>query len=171
MPETCARLAMTRVPDNNVAQPAIQPIHGPMLRVTQAKVVPQSASTRLSRSNATAMHSIGRNAISSTAGTAVLAGPSSFDTKPSVAARLYAGAVEAMPIASAAAKPMAPRRKPWSAEDDRSLTGGSYFRSDVLAPGAAPEGNEDSRTDSQTVMRYSLKYRSRPAACACRCSG
>src|SRR6266540_3157184 len=156
MPETCARLAMTRVPDNNVAQPAIQPIHGPMLRVTQAKVVPQSASTRLSRSNATAMHSIGRNAISSTAGTAVLAGPSSFDTKPSVAARLYAGAVEAMPIASAAA--------------DRSLTGGSYFRSDVLAPGAAPEGNEDSRTDSQTVMRYSLKYRSRPAACACRCS-
>src|SRR6266702_1364330 len=75
MPETCARLAMTRVPDNNVAQPAIQPIHGPMLRVTQAKVVPQSASTRLSRSNATAMHSIGRNATSCTAGTAVLAGP------------------------------------------------------------------------------------------------
>ena len=162
---------MTRVPDNNVAQPAIQPIQGPILRVTHAKVVPQSVSTRFSRSNATAMHSIGRNAISSTAGAAVLPGPSSFDTRPSVAARLYAGAVEAMPIASAAVKPMAPGRRPWSAKEDDSLKAEPYFRSDVPAPGAALEGNEDSRTDWQTVMRYSLKYRSRPAACARRCSG
>ena len=42
-----------------IAQPPIQPSHGPIARVTQENVVPQSGSTRLRLAKADAMSSIG----------------------------------------------------------------------------------------------------------------
>ena len=47
MPAICARLAITRTSATSIAQPAIQPMCGPIARVTQENVVPQSGSARL----------------------------------------------------------------------------------------------------------------------------
>ncbi len=44
---TSASEPITRMPVMQTAQPAIQPACGPIARVTQAKVVPQSWSARL----------------------------------------------------------------------------------------------------------------------------
>ncbi len=44
---TSASEPITSTPVIVIAQPPIQPIHGPMARVTQLNVVPQSWSTRL----------------------------------------------------------------------------------------------------------------------------
>ena len=57
-----------RIPVIAMAQPPIQPIHGPIARVTQENVVPQSGSTRLSAANAAAISSIGTNDARSTPG-------------------------------------------------------------------------------------------------------
>ena len=65
---TSASEPSTRTPVMAIAQPPIQPVHGPSARVTQENVVPQSGSTRLSAANAPAMSSIGRNETSSTPG-------------------------------------------------------------------------------------------------------
>ncbi len=46
---TSASDPMTRIPVMHTAQPAIQPVLGPMARVTQEKVVPQSWSALLSQ--------------------------------------------------------------------------------------------------------------------------
>ena len=43
---TSARLAMTMTSATMIAQPVIQPIRGPIARVTQVKLVPQSGSAR-----------------------------------------------------------------------------------------------------------------------------
>ncbi len=43
---TSARLAMTMTSATMITQPVIQPILGPMARVTQVKLVPQSGSAR-----------------------------------------------------------------------------------------------------------------------------
>ncbi len=43
---TSARLAMTMISATMIAQPVIQPIRGPIARVTQVKLVPQSGSAR-----------------------------------------------------------------------------------------------------------------------------
>jgi hypothetical protein len=46
LPAIRARLAMTMMSATIMPQPPIQPACGPMARVTQAKVVPQSGSAR-----------------------------------------------------------------------------------------------------------------------------
>jgi hypothetical protein len=43
---TSARDPMTRIPVTQIAQPPIQPSHGPIARVTHENVVPQSWSAR-----------------------------------------------------------------------------------------------------------------------------
>ena len=45
-PAICARFAMTMTSATMIAQPPIQPHHGPIAFVTQANVVPQSGSAR-----------------------------------------------------------------------------------------------------------------------------
>ena len=45
MPVIWARLAMTMMSAATMTQPVTQPVLGPMARVTQLKVVPQSGST------------------------------------------------------------------------------------------------------------------------------
>jgi hypothetical protein len=46
LPAIWARLAITMMSATMIAQPPIQPAHGPIARVTQANVVPQSGSAR-----------------------------------------------------------------------------------------------------------------------------
>ncbi len=46
-PAIWARLGMTTRSVTRIPQPAIQPVFGPIARVTQVNVVPQSGSTRL----------------------------------------------------------------------------------------------------------------------------
>ncbi len=65
---TSAREPSTRTPVIVIAQPPIQPADGPIARVTQENVVPQSGSARLRAANAPAMSSIGTNDASSTPG-------------------------------------------------------------------------------------------------------
>ena len=42
----CARFAITMMSATMIAQPPIQPAHGPIARVTHENVVPQSGSAR-----------------------------------------------------------------------------------------------------------------------------
>ena len=65
---TSASDPSTRTPVIVIAQPPIHPAHGPIARVTQENVVPQSGSARLSAANAPAMSSIGTNEASRTPG-------------------------------------------------------------------------------------------------------
>ena len=67
-----------------IAQPPIHPAQGPIARVTQENVVPQSGSTRFSAANAPAMSSIGRKDTSSTPGACT---PTSATIGPRTAAR------------------------------------------------------------------------------------
>ena len=46
LPAIWARLAITMMSATMIAQPPIQPAHGPIARVTHANVVPQSGSAR-----------------------------------------------------------------------------------------------------------------------------
>ena len=61
---------MTSTPVIAIAQPPSQPNHGPIARVTQENVVPQSWSTLLRKKNADAISSIGTKLASSTPGAA-----------------------------------------------------------------------------------------------------
>src|ERR1700749_134216 len=92
-------VAITITSAANTVNPVIQPRRGPSARVTHAKLVPQSGSTRFSARYATAMHSIGTNDTNSTAGACVPT-PATATSSPSVAAIQYAGAVDATPIAT-----------------------------------------------------------------------
>ncbi len=108
MTPTLASEPTMRIPVIAMAQPPIQPNHGPIARVTQENVVPQSGSTRFSAAKAAAMSSIGRNDARSTPGALT---PVSATSAPRIAASEYAGDVEASPITSASTKPMAPGRR------------------------------------------------------------
>ena len=46
-PAIWARFAITMMSETTIAQPPSQPARGPIARVTQANVVPQSGSARL----------------------------------------------------------------------------------------------------------------------------
>ena len=108
MTPTLASEPTIRTPVIAMAQPPIQPNHGPIARVTQENVVPQSGSTRLSAAKADAISSIGTNDASSTPGALT---PMRATSAPMIAASEYAGEVEASPITSASTKPMAPGRR------------------------------------------------------------
>src|SRR5579862_9911458 len=84
--------------------PANQPIRGPSARDAQVKLVPQSGSTLFISLLAQAEKNIGMNASTTINGVCT---PITATTNPSVAARLYAGAVEAIPIAVLVTRPSA----------------------------------------------------------------
>ena len=65
---TSASEPITRIPVMQTAQPAIQPVLGPIARVTHEKVVPQSWSALFSQKKAAAMKNIGTKATRSDAG-------------------------------------------------------------------------------------------------------
>ena len=67
-----------------IAMTGIQPSHGPIARVTQENVVPQSGSTRLSAANAAAISSIGMNDARRTPGALI---PVRATSAPRIAAR------------------------------------------------------------------------------------
>src|SRR4051794_2054701 len=96
-PAICARLAITMTSAAMIPQPPSQPVTGPNARVAQVNVVPQSGSARFSSWYATAMRYIGTNASRMIAGalTPARMAPPPATTNPRLAARLYAGAVEA----------------------------------------------------------------------------
>src|ERR1700689_3860212 len=90
-------------------QPPSQPAHGPNARVVHVNVVPQSGSTLFSSRNAYAMQSIGRNEKISVPG---LCTPTMATIRPSVAAMLYAGAVDETAITTLEISPSDPARRP-----------------------------------------------------------
>ena len=105
------RLAITMMSAAMMPQPPIQPVRGPNARAVQVNVVPQSGSALFSSRNATAMHSMGRNDTMSVPG---LCTPTTATMRPSVAAMLYAGAVEETAITTLDISPSAPARSPLS---------------------------------------------------------
>src|SRR5262245_21929936 len=109
MPAVSARFAITMTSAATITQPVIQPRCLPNARATQVKLVPQSGSTSLSARYAYEMNSMGTNASSKMIGALV---PTSCATKPSVAERLYAVAVEATPITIVDTRPSAPTLRP-----------------------------------------------------------
>ena len=86
--------AITMMSARKIAHPLIQPIWGPNARVVQANVVPASGSARLRKRYPTDTNRIGMNDTIRTAG-AWKPTPVTATMNPSVAARLYAGAVDA----------------------------------------------------------------------------
>src|SRR4051795_9594845 len=110
-PAICARLAMTMMSAAMIPQPPIQPVRGPNARAAQVNVVPQSGSRLLSSAYATAMKYIGMNASSIIDGALT---PTAMTTNPRVAARLYAGAVDAVPMTIDESSPTVPRFRPLS---------------------------------------------------------
>src|ERR1700733_2142352 len=111
-PATCARLAMTRMSAATIAQPPAQPVRGPNARAAQVNVVPQSGSALFSSLYPIDVSSIGMKASSATTGAPR---PTTATMNPSVAARLYAGAVEATPMTTLDTRPSAPVLRPFSA--------------------------------------------------------
>src|SRR5689334_2004595 len=109
MPAICARLASTITWAMIAPQPDIQPTCGPNARAPHVKLVPQSGMRELSARYAYEIKKIGMKASSMTSGAFT---PTSEETRPMDAARLYAGAVEAMPITTLAARPRAPVLRP-----------------------------------------------------------
>src|SRR5579872_3376460 len=99
---------MTRMSAATIAQPPAQPVRGPNARDAHVNVVPQSGSALFISLYPIEVSSIGTNA-----------------TKPSVAARLYAGAVEATPMTTLDTRPRAPAFKPFSAGCSPDCTAGS----------------------------------------------
>src|ERR1700686_4963569 len=91
-PAIWARLAITSRAAAMIPQPPIQPVLGPNARAPHVNVVPQSGSLEFSSLYAKAMKSMGMKAITVTIGACR---PIATTTNPSVAARLYAGAVDA----------------------------------------------------------------------------
>src|SRR5579875_491897 len=108
-PATWARLAMTSTSEATIAQPPAQPVLGPNARAAQMNVVPQSGSALFSSLKPIEHSSIGTNASRATSGDF---SPTAATTKKRVAARLYAGAVEATPMATLDARPRAPGLRP-----------------------------------------------------------
>ena len=102
---TSASDPITSTPVIVIAQPPIQPNHGPIARVTQLNVVPQSWSTRFRYRNAVAISAIGTNEASSTPGAYT---PTSAAIGPITAAREYAGDVAFSPMTSESTNPIAP---------------------------------------------------------------
>src|ERR1700704_5195919 len=100
---------MTRMSAATVAQPPAQPVDGPNARVPQMNVVPQSGSALFSSLKPIEHSSIGTNASTATSGAF---SPTAATTKNSVAARLYAGAVDATPITTLDTRPRAPVLRP-----------------------------------------------------------
>src|SRR5580658_1998617 len=105
------RLAITMTSAAMIPQPPIQPVRGPNARAAQVKVMPQSGSALFSSRKANAMHSIGRNDTMSVPG---LCTPTTATMRPSVAAMLYAGAVDETAITTLDSSPSAPARRPLS---------------------------------------------------------
>ena len=94
-PAICAYEAIARKSAAIVPYPpANQPTRGPNARAAQVKLVPQSGSAVFMCFVAHALISIGMNASTTSSG---VCSPTAATTTPIVAARLYAGAVEAMP--------------------------------------------------------------------------
>src|SRR5579862_8884921 len=108
-PATCARLAMTRTSAATIAQPPAQPVFGPNARAPHVKVVPQSGSALFISLYPMEVRKIGMNARTATIGAPR---PTTATINPSVAARLYAGAVEATPMTVAETRPRAPVLSP-----------------------------------------------------------
>ena len=92
-------------------QPPIQPTRGLNALVAHVKVAPQSGSALFICWKAREMNHIGKKAQMVTIGACT---PIATTTKPSVAARLYAGAVEAMPMTTLEIRPSAPDLSPFS---------------------------------------------------------
>ena len=92
--------------------PANHPVRGPIARQAQVNEVPQSGSTAFISLIAHAQRNIGMKARITISGAATP--PTAITTKPSVAARLYAGAVDASPTPTLAQKPIAPLFRPFS---------------------------------------------------------
>src|SRR3954447_4991964 len=97
-----------------IPHPPSHPVTGPNARVAQVNVVPQSGSARFSSWYATAMRYIGTNASRMIAGalTPARMAPPPATTNPRLAARLYAGAVEAVPTTTLETSPSAPPLSP-----------------------------------------------------------
>src|SRR6266536_5753331 len=121
-PAIWARLAMTMMSAAMTTQPLIQPMCRPNARAVQVKLVPQSGSTLLSALWAYETNSIGMKANSMMIGARV---PTSWLISPSVAARLYPGAVEATPMTTLESRPIAPSLRPLCAGDRPRVAGGA----------------------------------------------
>ncbi|CAL2057616.1 exported hypothetical protein [Streptomyces murinus] len=105
-----ARFAITMMLATISPQPPIHPVRGPNARVAQVKVVPQSASLAFSSRKAYAISSIGTNASMVTIGAW---SPTPATMIPSVAARLYAGPVDASAMTTEENIPSASPRSPF----------------------------------------------------------
>ncbi len=122
-----------------IPQPPHHPVLGPKARVPQVKVVPQSGSALFNALYPYETHNMGMKAM------IVMIGACSpliaMTTKPRVAARLYAGAVDATPTTTEDTNPSAPPLRPLSApspcsasEASRCTTTTPRFFKDGSAP-------------------------------------
>ena len=109
-PAIWARLAITRMSAAMMPQPPIHPTCGLKALVPHVKVVPQSGSALFISWYPIEMKYIGMKARIVTIGACR---PIATTTKPSVAARLYAGAVEATPMTMLEIRPSAPALSPF----------------------------------------------------------
>ena len=102
---------MTMMSAARTPQPPNPPTRGENARVDHVKVAPQSGSALFICWKAIETKNIGTKASTVTMGACT---PIATTTKPSVAAKLYAGAVEAMPITTLETNPSAPVLRPFS---------------------------------------------------------
>src|SRR5664279_1187115 len=151
-PATCARLAITITSAAMIPQPPIQPTIGPNARVAQVKVVPQSGSASLRSLYATAMKYIGTNASSMIAG-AFNPAPAET-TRPRLAAREYAGAVDAIPTTTLLSRPNAPGLRPLLSTVPSVLpASGWVIRTTLLASPPLPEKQAAIRPNRSSAAR------------------